>query len=87
MEKYGKNIVVYTIQKKYKGRIINIKVRDGYINGIRSTVITCDYDTGIICFSNGSNEKVQHFIDRKYVFAKKKIDEESIGNKIKKLFR
>jgi hypothetical protein len=74
MNNYGKNIVEYTIQRKYKGRIINIKVRDGYIDGRRSTTIFCDYNTITYGMSNASDEKVQYFIERDYRIAKKEID-------------
>ena len=36
--------VEYIIERKYKGKIIRIKVRDGYIDGRRSTTITCKYN-------------------------------------------
>lgn len=87
MEEYEKDIVEYTIQRKYKGRLVNIKVRDGYINGRRSTMIDCDYDSGFIGFSNGSDEKVQLFIEREYSLAKKKIDGKSLVKKISNIFK
>ena len=87
MGEHEKDIVEYTIQRKYKGRIINIKIRDGYINGRRSTTIDSDYDSGFIGFSNGSDEKVQLFIEREYALAKKKIDDKSLVKKIGNIFK
>lgn len=83
----AKDIVEYTIQRKYKGRIIDIKVHDGYIDGRRSTTITCDYNPILIGFSNGSDEKVQYFIERDYEIAKNEIDNKRFVKKISKLFR
>ena len=83
----SKEIVEYTIQRKYKGRIINIRIRDGYIYGRRSTTITCDYNPIAIRFSNGSDEKVQHFIERDYRIAKNEIENKSLVRRITKLFR
>lgn len=81
------DVVEYTIERKYKGKIIRIKVRDGYIDGRRSTTITCKYNPIVIGFSDGSDQKVQYFIERDYEIAKKEIDEKSFVKKIGKLFR
>lgn len=81
------DVVEYTIERKYKGKIIRIKVRDGYIDGRRSTTITCKYNPIVIGFSDGSDQKVQYFIERDYAIAKKEIDEKSFVKKIGKLFR
>lgn len=86
MNNYGKNIVEYTIQRKYKGRIINIKVRDGYIDGRRSTTIFCDYNPITFGFSDASDEKVEYFIEKDYAIAKKEIDNKSLVKKIVKVF-
>lgn len=80
-------IVEYTIQREYKGRIINIIIRDGYIGGRRSTTIKCKYNPILIGFSNGSDEKVQYFIERDYEIAKNEIDNKRFVKKISKLFR
>ena len=80
-------IVEYTIQREYKGRIINIIIRDGYIDGRRSTTIKCKYNPILIGFSDGSDEKVQHFIERDYEIAKNEIDNKRFVKKISKLFR
>lgn len=86
--RYIKNdIVEYTIQRKYKGRIIDIKVRDGYIDGRRSTTITCKYNPIMFGFSDASDEKVQYFINRDFEIAKKEIDEKSFVKKLIKKFR
>ena len=69
------DVVEYTIERKYKEKIIRIKVRDGYIDGRRSTTITCKYNPIVIGFSDGSDQKVQYFIERDYAIAKKEIDE------------
>lgn len=81
------DVVEYTIERKYKEKIIRIKVRDGYIDGRRSTTITCKYNPIVIGFSDGSDQKVQYFIERDYAIAKKEIDEKSFVKKIGKLFR
>ncbi len=81
------DVVEYTIERKYKGKIICIKVRDGYIDGRRSTTITCKYNPIVIGFSDGSDQKVQYFIERDYAIAKKEIDEKCFVKKIGKLFR
>ena len=81
------DVVEYTIERKYKENIIRIKVRDGYIDGRRSTTITCKYNPIVIGFSDGSDQKVQYFIERDYAIAKKEIDEKSFVKKIGKLFR
>lgn len=86
-ENYFDGIVEYTIQRKYKGKIINIRVRDGYIDGRRSTTITCKYNPIVIGFSDGSDQKVQYFIDKDYEIAKKAIDDNSLVKKIGRLFR
>ena len=86
MNNYGKNIVEYTIQRKYKGRIINIKGRDGYIDGRRSTTIFCDYNPTTFGFSDASDEKVEYFIEKDYAIAKKEIDNKSLVKKIVKVF-
>jgi len=83
----GKDIVEYTIQRKYKGRIIEIRVRDGYINGRRSTMIKCKYNPIMIGFSDGTDEKVQYFIERDYEIAKKEIDNKCFTKKIERLFK
>ena len=79
--------VEYVIRRKYKGKIIDIKVRDGFIDGRRSTTITCKYNPIMFGFSNASDEKVQYFIEKDYEIAKKEIDEKSFVKKIVKLFR
>lgn len=86
-ENFFDGIVEYTIQRKYKGKIINIKVRDGYIDGRRSTTITCRYNPIMLGFSNASDEKVQHFIEKDYEIAKKEIDSNSFVKRIGRLFR
>ena len=82
-----KDIVEYTIQRKYRGRVIDIKVRDGYIDGRRSTTITCRYNPIMFGFSNASDEKVQYFINRDFEIAKKEIDSKSLVKRMCKLFR
>ena len=82
-----KDIVEYTIQRKYRGRVINIKVRDGYIDGRRSTTITCRYNPIMFGFSNASDEKIEYFIERDYKIAKNEIDNKSLVKKIGKLFK
>ena len=84
---FGNDIVEYTIQRKYKGRIIEIKVRDGYIDGRRSTTIRCKYNPITIAFSNASDEKVQYFIERDYYISKKEIDNRSLVKKYIKLLK
>ena len=81
------DVVEYTIEIKYKGKIICIKVRDGYIDGRRSTTITCKYNPIVIGFSDGSDEKVNSFIERNFNIAKKEIDEKSFVKKLGNLFR
>ena len=87
MNNYGKNIVEYTIQRKYKGRLVNIKVRDGYVDGRRSTTIRCDYNPITYGFSNASDEKVEYFVEKDYRIAKKEIDNKSLVKKIVKVFK
>ena len=80
-------VVEYTIERKYKGKIIRIKVRDGYIDGRRSTTITCKYNPITFGFSDATEDKINCFIERDFEIAKKEIDEKSFVKKIGKLFR
>lgn len=82
-----KNIVEYTIQRKYKGRIINIRIRDGYVDGRRTTMIKCKYNPITVGFSDGSDEKVQYFIEKNYEIAKNEIDNKSLVKKIGNIFK
>ena len=81
------DIVEYVIERKYKGKIVHIKVRDGFIDGRRSTTIKCKYNPIVIGFSDGTDEKVQNFIERDFMIAKKEIDENCFVKKLVKLFR
>ena len=87
MEKLKNDVVDFIIQRKYKGRIINIKVRDGYIDGKRITMIKSKYNPNLYKFSNGSDEKVQHFIEKNYEIAKNEIDSKTLVKRIGKLFK
>lgn len=87
MENYGKDIVEYTIQRKYKGRIINVKVRDGYVDGRRTTTIRCNYNPITYGLSNASDEKFEHFIERDFDIAKKEIDKKRLVKRIENLFK
>lgn len=77
----------YTIRRKYKGRIIEVRVRDGFIDGRRSTTIKCKYNPIMLGFSNASDEKIDFFIYRDFEIAKKEIDEKSFVKKLIKKFR
>lgn len=77
----------FVIRRKYKGKIIEVKVKDGFVDGRRSTTITCDYNPNMFGFSNASDEKVDYFINRDFEIAKKEIDNRSLVKKIGKLFR
>jgi hypothetical protein len=52
----------YTIFRKYKGKIIEVKVRDYFIDGRRSTTITCEYNPIVLGFSNATDDKINDFI-------------------------
>lgn len=84
---YSNDMVEYIIERKYKGKIVHIKVRDGFIDGRRSTTIKCKYNPIVIGFSDGTDEKVQYFINKNYEIAKKEIDENSFVKKLTKIFR
>lgn len=77
----------YVIRRKYKGKIIEVKVRDYFIDGRRSTTITCEYNPIIFGFSDATEDKINCFIERDFNIAKKEIDEKSFVKKIGKLFR
>lgn len=77
----------YVIRRKYKGKIIEVKVRDYFIDGRRSTTITCEYNPIIFGLSDATEDKINCFIERDFNIAKKEIDEKSFVKKIGKLFR
>jgi len=77
----------YVIRRKYKGKIIEVKVRDYFIDGRRSTTITCEYNPIMIGFSDATEDKINCFIERDFNIAKKEIDNNSFVKKIVKLFR
>ena len=81
------DVTNYVVIKKYKGRTIEVKVRDQMVNSKRLTVIACDYNSNVISFENGSDEKVDYYIKRFIVLGMKKIDENSFVKKIGKLFK
>ena len=81
------DVTNYVVIKKYRGRTIEVKVRDQMVNSKRLTVIACDYNSNVISFENGSDEKVDYYIKRFIALGMKKIDENSFVKKIGKLFK
>ena len=77
----------FVVSKKYKGKIIKVRVCDGVIDGRRSTTIVCKYNPLMFSFSNASDEKVDYFIYRDFEIAKEEIDKNSFVKKLTKMFR
>lgn len=77
----------YTIVRKYKGKVIEVKVRDYFIDGRRSTTITCKYNPIMFGFSDATDDKINAFIEKDFRIAKKEIDENSFVKKLVKYFK
>lgn len=74
--------------KDYKLKKIYVKVYDLYIDNRRGTKIICDkYYKDEITLVNASNEQILVQVDNMFRNAIEVIDENSISNKIKKLFK
>lgn len=77
----------YVIRRKYKGIVIEVNVRDCFYVGRRSTTITCKYNPIVIGFSNGTEEKINKFIERDFKIAKDEIDSKCFLKRMEKIFR
>lgn len=74
--------------KDYKLKKIYVKVYDLYIDDRRGTKIICDkYYKDEITLVNAFNEQILVQVDNMFRNAIEVIDENSISNKIKKLFK
>ena len=81
------DVIDYVVMRKYKGKTIEVKVRDYNKNGTRLTTIACEYNPNVIGFRNGTDEQVDYYIRTQFWLAKKYIDENSFVKKLGKLFR
>lgn len=82
--------VDYVVRRKYSGKIIEVKVRDGIVDGRRSTFVRCDYVNCGGGISNASDERINSEIEKKFQIAQESIDrdkEKCLVRKISKLFR
>lgn len=77
----------FVVSKKYKGKIIKVRVCDGVNNGRRSTTIVCKYNPLMFSFSNASDEMVDYYIMKDFKIAQDKIDENSFTKKLVKKFK
>ena len=86
IKKYDVHELVFV--KDYKLKKIYVKVYDLYIDDRRGTKIICDkYYKDEITLVNASNEQILVQVDNMFRNAIEVIDENSISNKIKQLFK
>jgi len=86
VKEYDVNEMVFL--KEYKFKKIYVKVYDLYLGDARNTKIICEkYSKDEITLVNASNEQILVQVDNMFRNALAAIDENSISNKIKKLFK
>ena len=77
----------YVVARESKGKIIEVKVKDYFYDGRRSTTITCKYNPIMIGFSDGTDRKIKYFIEREFLLAKREIDQNCFVKRFRKLFK
>lgn len=78
----------YIVKRTYKGKNILIRVFDSSILGHRITKLCClKYYEDVVTLSNSTDDQINNEIDNLFNIAQEIIDDKSIVNKVKKLFR
>lgn len=78
----------YIGQEIYKVRIIQVEIIDAAYEENRVTKLCCpEYSDEVIVLYNATDLQIKYQMDNLFAIAKEKIDENSIINKVKKLFR
>ena len=78
----------YVDKEVYKLRIIRVNIVDTIFDGNRITKLYCSgYVDYVINLSNATDEQIMNEVNNLFKLAEEIVDEKSVVNKVKKLFR